>query len=709
MSNVVPIRLTLHNFLSYADAGLDFSPFDLAVLTGPNGVGKSSLLEAITWCVWEQARASSDELIRQGEQTMWVELIFEHEGAVYRVVRRRVRKARAGETTLEFQVKDQKPDVEPVTTPGVVDRYHIGNWRSLTEGTIRQTQEKIVTTLRLPYEIFVNSSYLRQGHADEFTVKTPAQRKAILAEILNLQLYDTLEQRARENMRQTQSRLELVKLQTDELKLQLAKRPEVEAALKASQKDQENIAKTLVIANKNLEKLNEDRLAYEKIGHQLEIERKHFATLQEQIRQLMAEKDATQREVKQLQESLAHKAEIEKKFKEYQGIKKKLDELSHKLMVGQKIEQELAVGESRRSDLNSVTKRLSELRSCPTCLRPLPKAEAIKIIKQLEQEFAKNTGSKLAELKATLVKLGFSQEQYAKLQFQHRELEGAIDEMQQLKIAQAKISEKQQFVTKLETQLVAQTRALAEITASGRKLKLEQVKFEQAAKMYTQEKTRLDELQAQKSELERLLGGLGQQLKQLKEQEIRSKELEKELVKLQQEAQGWQTLALAFSKRGIPAMIIEQSLPAIEQEANVILGRLSDGRLRVKFETQRAKKTGEELIETLDIIVADELGERAYEMYSGGEGFRINFAIRVAISKLLSMRAGAKLKFLVVDEGFGMLDQAGQQDIIAAINAVRQDFAKVMVVSHIESVKDAFQTRIEVSKGAGGSRIDVLT
>ncbi|MFY9484092.1 MAG: SMC family ATPase [Patescibacteria group bacterium] len=690
---MIPVKLTLHNFLSYADAQLDFGPFDLAVLTGPNGVGKSSLLEAITWCVWEQARASANELIRQGEQTMWTEFIFEHEGGVYRIVRRRARKSRGGETTLEFQIKNSSQ----------------GQWKSLTEGTIRLTQEKIISTLRLPYEIFVNSSYLRQGHADEFTVKTPAERKALLAEILGLSLYDTLEERAREKMRQAQSRLELLKVQTIELKLQLARQPEIEAALKTSQQDHERINKTVGIATENLEKLNEDRLQFEKIGQQLELERKHFATLQGQIKELMEQKDATAKELKELKESLTHKEETETKFKEYQVVKKRLDTLSHTLMVAQKIEQDLAVGESKQNDLASITKRLGELKHCPTCLRPLPKTEAQTIIKELEAEFAKTTGSALTQLRASLAKLGFSKDEYAKLQAQYRELDSTVGEMQELKVAQTKISEKQQFVATLEHQVVAQTKQLAEITASGRKLKLEQVKFEHASTMYQQEKTRLDALQLQKSQLERTLGGLQEQVKGIKEQQTRNKELTKELTKLQEETQSWQALALAFSKKGIQAMIIEQSLPAIEQEANVILGRLSDSRLKVAFETQRAKKTSDELIETLDIIVSDELGERAYELFSGGEGFRINFAIRVAISKLLSMRAGAKLKFLVIDEGFGMLDMAGQQDIIAAINAIREDFAKVIVVSHIETIKDAFQTRIEVSKGVHGSQISLVT
>ena len=94
------------------------------------------------------------------------------------------------------------------------------------------------------------------------------------------------------------------------------------------------------------------------------------------------------------------------------------------------------------------------------------------------------------------------------------------------------------------------------------------------------------------------------------------------------------------------------ALPEIEVETNELLARMTDNRMHVKIETQRETKKGD-VIETLDINISDELGTRNYEMFSGGEAFRINFAIRIALSKLLARRAGAPLPTLVVDEGFG--------------------------------------------------------
>ena len=47
--------------------------------------------------------------------------------------------------------------------------------------------------------------------------------------------------------------------------------------------------------------------------------------------------------------------------------------------------------------------------------------------------------------------------------------------------------------------------------------------------------------------------------------------------------------------------------------------------------------------ETLEIYISDEVGTRNYELYSGGEAFRVNFALRLALSRLLARRAGSKL------------------------------------------------------------------
>jgi exonuclease SbcC len=168
-------------------------------------------------------------------------------------------------------------------------------------------------------------------------------------------------------------------------------------------------------------------------------------------------------------------------------------------------------------------------------------------------------------------------------------------------------------------------------------------------------------------------------------------------------------LESAFGKDGVPALLIEQALPEVESRANEILDRLSDGTMSVHFETQAAyrDRKREDLRETLDIKISDGAGQRDYEMYSGGEAFRVNFAIRLALSQVLAGRKGARLQTLVIDEGFGSQDSRGIQRLIETINLVRHDFAKILLISHLDELKDAFPTRIEVEKTERGSVLKV--
>ena len=112
--------------------------------------------------------------------------------------------------------------------------------------------------------------------------------------------------------------------------------------------------------------------------------------------------------------------------------------------------------------------------------------------------------------------------------------------------------------------------------------------------------------------------------------------------------------------------------------------------------------------EELDIRIADEVGTRAYETFSGGEAFRIDFALRIALSKLLAQRSGAPLPTLFIDEGFGSQDTQGKERLTEAIQSIQADFRKIIVITHIEDIKDAFPTRIEVTKTESGSTFELV-
>jgi len=176
---------------------------------------------------------------------------------------------------------------------------------------------------------------------------------------------------------------------------------------------------------------------------------------------------------------------------------------------------------------------------------------------------------------------------------------------------------------------------------------------------------------------------------------------------LAQRQQRFQTLVRAFGKKGIQAMLIERALPEIEAEANALLRMMSDNHLQVQFVTQYPG-VGDRIIESLEIRISDDMGMRDYLAYSGGEAFRIDFAIRIALSKLLARRAGAHLETLFIDEGFGTQDAQGRDRLVDAITSIQQEFRRILVVTHIQELRDMFPVHIEITKTAEGSRWQIV-
>lgn len=162
-------------------------------------------------------------------------------------------------------------------------------------------------------------------------------------------------------------------------------------------------------------------------------------------------------------------------------------------------------------------------------------------------------------------------------------------------------------------------------------------------------------------------------------------------------------LTRSLGRRGLQALVIESAVPEIEEEANHLLGRMTDNRMHLKLETQAELRSRDGISETLEIKIGDELGMRSYETYSGGEAFRVNLALRIALSRMLARRAGAPLPTLFIDEGFGTQDPSGRDRIVDAIKWIQDEFELILVITHIDELKEQFPARIEVQKLPTGS------
>jgi len=170
----------------------------------------------------------------------------------------------------------------------------------------------------------------------------------------------------------------------------------------------------------------------------------------------------------------------------------------------------------------------------------------------------------------------------------------------------------------------------------------------------------------------------------------------------EEESALYDELAQAFGSGGIHADVIEVAAAEIAREADDLLMRLTDGRMTVAID---AGAGGSEAGNGrgLYIRVCDELGTRRYELLSEGEAFRVDFSVRLGLSRVLARRVGGPLRMLVVDEGFGGQDARGRRHLLQALRAVEADFEKILVVTHDEPLRDTFEHRIEVTKDEQGS------
>jgi exonuclease SbcC len=313
-------------------------------------------------------------------------------------------------------------------------------------------------------------------------------------------------------------------------------------------------------------------------------------------------------------------------------------------------------------------------------------------------------------LEAELAKFGYDPGKHAELKQKVKADESIETQVHHLEIAANDAKNHQDALKELETRLKKQEIESEKITQEHDELAAKLAADSAGLTDGRQIELELQQAQEAEARILRFLGGAQQRIKAIDVQRERYKDLLAEASEIRKDIDRLKQLEKAFGKDGVPALLIEQALPELQENADDILKRLTNDAMTVYFATQRDYKDSKrkDKQDTLDILISDGGSTRDYETYSGGEAFRINFAIRLALSHVLAHRAGARLQTLVIDEGFGNQDAEGRDKLIQAINEVSNDFAKVLVITHLDELKDIFSTRIEVSKTLEGSEVRVV-
>jgi exonuclease SbcC len=852
---MIPIRLQIKGFLSYQDtAELDFTCFDVACISGANGAGKSSLLDAITWVLFGQARKRDDALINTHTDSAEVALEFNYESDAYRVVRAKV----PGKATqLHFYIQNAD-----------------GQWKTLDESRVLDTERRIQTTLRMDYETFTNAAFFLQGHADQFAQQSPSNRINILSKILGLEVWDKYKAQAAVQRQGVERRVDGIDGSLREIDQEISEEPARIAQLERLQKELDQAGGALSTQKRLVDSLHQ-------LQASLKDQKRGLDTLDEDYQRARADLEALanrlaarQTECQGFLREVEQAGAIEAAYQEWQRLRGELEErdkvyesfnTQNQLRAGplreieverarltqergslaarreqvrgyeaeipaltvriQQCEQaasdarakldrrgELdgdlrnlererseAVAENPRlkKEMQDLKSRIDQLKlaqgTCPVCGQPLSPEECLALVKDLETEgkslgeryrqnqkqvsefndqvkrldetraslaaadsewraatrdkeqalarlgerqqavsawqadgsgrleelerilaeerYAEDARARLAVVDDGLRALGYDPAAHDRLRRAEQSARASETRLRNLEKARASLAPLQREIGDLSEQHAKQAALAAQKQAAYEK---SQAAYQEAAAKLPDvedaENSLLD-LEEKEKRLRMDVGAARQKVAVLDQQRARKAKLTAEREELGVQIARLKTLERAFGREGVPKLLIEQALPEIEMQANDILDRLSAGAMRVHFATQKdyKDKNREDKMETLEIEIGDETGKtRAYELFSGGEAFRVNFAIRLALSRVLAQRAGARLRTLVIDEGFGSQDALGRQRLIEAINLVKPDFAKILVITHLEELKEAFPSRIEVEKGPHGSSVRIV-
>ena len=865
---MIPIKLKISGFLSYQQAvELDFTSFDLACISGANGAGKSSLLDAITWVLFGRARKKEDDaLINSACNSAEVEYEFEYEHDHYRAQRSKTR----GKTSLlELQMLNRQ-----------------GDWTTLTEHSLRETEKRIEQTLRMDYETFINTSFFLQGKADQFAQQPAGKRKEILSSILNLEIWESFRDAASLHKHSEEKEIAAIDAWLIEIELELALESErlgrleqttqnlkqktemrknketlVESARRQADlaRELENLfkthvsylddlhrqqaanqeqylsrqdelkiyeqvlgdEKTITSANQDLKQIRLDLEQYNQLASQfflLDQQRAQqeslIATEQARIEQeiislnqqkqriddlvvslekIKAQIESSTLELNSFAEKTKEKPEMEKRLMELQQsqsdrsaenkqfrltmeeIKSRIEELKsasavcplcgqvltahHRLTLLTGLETEGKVqGDQFRLNEKTIQENddlIAELKKDLTSLEKVgeEKQHTLKTIAVLETEYqnvvteqstwAKNGQPRLVELEIKIKNQGFANEARKKLDGIHASMISQgydikkHEEIRQKELAARPHEERYHVLEKARASAQPLKREISGLEKHKEeldgKIKKQSEMVSQSEEKYNlvsaalpdlmQMEMELDINRSEENEFRMEMARAEQEVEVLVKRRAKKVDLLAQREEKAKKISKLESLERAFGKNGVPALLIEQALPDIESKANQILDTLSSGTMSLSFATQRERKNKKEegAIQTLDILISDAVSTREYELFSGGEAFRINFAIRLALSHALAKRAGARLQTLVIDEGFGSQDADGRQRLIEAINLVMEkyseigeaervsDIRKILVITHLEELKDAFPARIEVEKTPLGSMLQVVS
>jgi len=676
-----PKKFEFSNMFSYGEANvIDFSNMNGTYgVFAPNASGKSTLLDALAFCCFDRcSRTKKAKHVLNNKKSRFV-CKFEFELGKYNYfIERKAKKHNNGhvKVNVNFWRTDQS-----------------GNEESLN-GDQRDTTNKSIRQYLGTYEDFVLTALSLQNNNTGFIDKTQRERKELLSQFLDIDIFEQLYQIGHDDIRETAALIREYKRKDFSTDLSNAKTIIADNTgsyeqMKLDKLEHEqmktNLNDIIFSLTKELKKVDDT------LSLPIDIETE-ISDMEEDVEEVVGERD-TQKEIireqtklnKELQQKI-DKVDVDKLNKQIDAITKhKADIITLKNAV-----------KVKRLKIQHAEKMVSKLdkhewdENCDYCMAN-PWLHETKQVADL-----------LPKLIDEEQKIMFDVDDIG------NEIANLLEQEPQEKLTT--LSNMKHSLGLSNGTLIAHEHQLEQIKwkihkgkedLKSKKLELKKSLKQKDNIIFNEKKNGeineiRDEITTVNIDLRQLdsnLLTLSGKLKMAEKSREDAQDGIDRLKELEQQYQGYEYYQKAVNRDGVPYHLITKALPQIESEINNILNQIVEFTIILHTDGKNINAH----------IVYDDDNFWPLELTSGMEKFISSLAIRTSLINVSNL---PRPNFLAIDEGFGVLDSDNLNSLVNLFEYLKSQFGFLMCISHIDAMRDIVDKLIEIKKVNGYSEIN---
>jgi len=657
---------------------VDFTQLDGIVgMFAPNASGKSTLLDALSFCLFDitsrTTRAAS--VLNNRKNNFYCKVNFEVGGLDYFIERKASKRARDGhvKVNVNFWMIDDKGQTISLN----------GDQRRTTNYNINQ----VVGT----YEDFILSTLSTQNNFTVFIDKTQKERKELLSTFMGTDIFDSLYQSANDKISETQTLLKdfskvdysknLAELQKQTTLLQV-KQTDLLSKKEKQVEKQNKLNNKIIKLTKKLKVVDDNIQDIDKLEKDLISQSSDFKEVVKDIDKTFSEFNDISNLLDEIETTITQyeSDNINEQYSEFQTLQQSRDEFQIEI-------DKLKVEVRNKLDKTEKLKGVTWDEDCEHCMSNPLTLDAIETEKNLEKD---------KELAAAYL------EKKNKMDEKIEALNPIIEQKEKYDEYKSSLVEAEFRERELKTNLQYFKERKKNINSS-----IETI--EQDIKQYNEQKSNIkynkkikEDIQVVQNDLDdvedvivNLTSDITEVHADIKVGDSEMKNINnkiKEIEELENKNQAYRYYLDAVRRDSVPYELLEKAIPTIEGEINNILGQLVDFQMSLEMDGKNINSN----------IVYDDVNQWPLELSSGMERFISSLAMRVGLINVSNL---PRSNFLAIDEGWGTMDSDNINSVYNLFQYLKGQFQFALIVSHVDSMRDAVDTLLEITKDTEYSKI----